>query len=121
MFCPDCEAEYKKGITFCPDCGVDLVAELTSDNRVHDKSEGTLVSLRSFSTGAEAEIVNGLLSQNGIRSFVEGSEFSVVPGTFSQEVVIMVDERDLQRAVDIYEAYFDAEEPAPSNEDQTEG
>jgi hypothetical protein len=33
----------------------------------------------------------------------------------------MVDERDLERAVDIYEAYFDAEEPAPSNEDQTEG
>ena len=121
MFCPDCEAEYKKGITFCPDCSVDLVPELKPANLVHDKIDGTVVPLRSFNTAAEADMVNGLLSQNGIRSFVEGSEFSVVPGTFSQEVVIMVDERDLERAVDIYEAYFDAEEPAPSNEDQTEG
>ena len=121
MFCPDCEAEYKKGITICPDCNVELVADLKADNLVHDKGESSPVPLRSFNTAAEAEMVNELLSQNGIRSFVEGSEFSVVPGTFSQEVVIMVDERDLERAVDIYEAYFDAEEPAPSNEDQTEG
>ena len=120
MFCPDCEAEYKKGITVCPDCGVELVAELDRDSRLHD-IEGSPVPLRSFNTAAEADMVNELLSQNGIRSFVEGSGFSVVPGTFSQEVVIMVDERDLERAVDIYEAYFDASEPAPSNEDQTEG
>jgi hypothetical protein len=121
MFCPNCEAEYKEGITFCPDCSLELVAVLAPDNRVHDKSGGSLVPLRSFNTAAEAEMVNQILSQNGIRSFVEGSEFSIVPGTFSQEVVIMVDERDVARAVDIYEAYFDAEEPAPSNEDQTEG
>ena len=121
MFCPDCEAEYKKGITFCPDCNVELVAELTPENRVHDKGEVNLVPLRSFNTAVEAEMANQLLSRNGVRSFVEGSTFSIVHGAFSKEIVIMVDERDLERAIDIYEAYFDADEPAPSNEDQTEG
>jgi hypothetical protein len=31
-----------------------------------------------------------------------------------------VDERDLARAVEIYEAYFDAESTAPAEEDQTD-
>ena len=121
MFCPSCEAEYKEGITSCPDCSVELVNELTPDTRVHDIEEGTSVPLQSFKSSAEAEMVNELLSNNGIRSFVEGGDFAVIPGSFSQEVVVMVDERDLPRAVEIYEAYFDTDQPAPSNEDQIDG
>jgi len=119
-FCPNCEAEYKEGITVCPDCEVELVPELTAENKVHDTGEGEPVALQSFKTSAEAELVRDLLDQNGIRSFVEGGEFAVIPGSFSQEVVVMVDERDLGRAVEIYEAYFDSETPAPTNEEPTE-
>jgi hypothetical protein len=121
MFCPDCEAEYKEGFTSCPDCNVELVSELTPETRVHDIEAGTSVPLQSFKSSAEAEMVNELLVNNGIRSFVEGGDFAVIPGSFSQEVVVMVDERDLSRAVEIYEAYFDADQPAPSNEDQIDG
>ncbi|HXG94337.1 MAG TPA: DUF2007 domain-containing protein [Blastocatellia bacterium] len=116
-FCPNCEAEYREGIKVCPDCEVELVPELTPDNRVHDKSEGEPVPLQSFKTATEAEMVSQLLVQNGIRAFVEGN-FAVIPGSFSQEVVVMVDERDLPRAIEIYEAFFDAESPAP--EEKTE-
>jgi hypothetical protein len=63
-------------------------------------------------------MVRETLEQNGIRAFVQGGEFAVIPSTFSQEVVVMVDERDLPRAVEIYNAYFDAESPAPT-EDQS--
>ena len=120
-FCPNCEAEYKEGITVCPDCGIELVGELTPENKVHDTSEGEPVALQSFKTGAEAEMVRELLEQNGIRSFVEGGDFAVIPSSFSQEVVVMVDERDLDRAIDIYKAYFDAESTAPPIDDQSEG
>ena len=119
-FCPNCEAEYREGIAVCPDCNVELVAELTQENKTHDTSEGEPVPLQSFKTGAEAEMVRELLEQIGIRSFVEGGDFAVIPSSFSQEVVLMVDERDLDRAIEIYKAYFDAESTAPVTEDQSE-
>jgi hypothetical protein len=119
-FCPNCEAEYKTGITVCPDCDIQLVAELTPENKVHDTSDGEPVQLQSFKTGAEAEMVRELLERNGIRSFVEGGDFAVIPSSFSQEVVVMVDERDLEQAVEIYKAYFDVESTAPFTEDQSE-
>ncbi|HST20830.1 MAG TPA: DUF2007 domain-containing protein [Blastocatellia bacterium] len=119
-FCPNCEAEYKTGITVCPDCDIDLVAKLTQENKVHDTSDGEPVQLQSFKTGAEAEMVREMLERNGIRSFVQGGDFAIIPSSFSQEVVVMVDERDLDQAVEIYNAYFDADSTAPSTEDQSE-
>lgn len=117
-FCPDCEAEYRAGITECADCGgVALVDKLTPENTVHDKAEAKLVRLRSFATSAEAEMVLDVLQRNGVRAFVEGGGFAVIPGNFSQEVAVMVDERDLVPAVELYEAYFESE-PAPPTEDQ---
>ena len=116
-FCPNCEAEYRAGITVCPDCNTDLVSELTPETRIHDKSDAEPVELRSFRNSAEAEMVSEMLEQNNIRSFVEGGEFAIIPGSFSQEVVVMVDERDLPRAVELYEAFFNAQ-PAPTSEDQ---
>jgi hypothetical protein len=119
-FCPNCEAEYREGIRVCPDCEIELVPELTPETTIHDKSEGEPVPLQSFKTGAEAEMVSQVLEQNGIRSFVQGGDFAVIPSSFSQEVVVMVDERDLDRAIEIYKAYFDIDEPAPASEDQPE-
>ena len=119
-FCPNCEAEYRAGIKVCPDCNLELVPELTPENKVHDTSEAEPVSLRSFSNSAEAEMVRETLEQNGIRAFVEGGEFALIPSSFSQEVAVMVDERDLARAIEIYEAYFDIESTAPAEEDQTD-
>lgn len=119
-FCPNCEAEYRPEVAVCPDCELELVPELTPATRVHDISEGEPVRLQSFSNSAEAEMVRETLNRNGVRAFVEGGEFAVIPSSFSQEVVVMVDERDLPRAIEIYEAYYNAESTAPAEDNQTD-
>src|SRR5262245_2978955 len=115
-FCPNCEAEYQPGVTVCADCNVALVDKLSPKTRTHDKERGEPVLLRSFKTSAEAELVSATLEQNGVRSFVEGGDFAIFPGTFSREVLVMVDERDLDRAIEIYEAFFNADSTAPAEE-----
>jgi hypothetical protein len=112
-FCPNCEAEYKPGITVCSDCDMELVAALTPETRIHDIEQGKTVVMQSFKTSAEADMVREVLENNGVRSFVEGGSFAVLPSSFSEEIVLMVDERDMVRAAEIYEAYFN--KPDSSN------
>ena len=109
MFCPVCEAEYEPGITLCPDDETALVEKLTSENTFHDGSEESLVPLHKLGSPAEAEMVNDILTQNGIRSIVKsgGSDaFSPLLSATSDGAVILVDERDADRAAEIYRAFF---------------
>jgi hypothetical protein len=109
MFCPECEAEYEAGVTRCSDDGAVLVERLTAENVVHDQSEARLVQLYKLGSPAEAEMVNEILRNNGIRSIVKsgGSDaFSPLLSATSEGAVILVDERDLDRAQEIYSAFF---------------
>jgi hypothetical protein len=119
--CPECKAEYEAGVTECTDCQVPLVDTLPPEEpgTPPDLEEGELVPMRNFGNAAEANLVAGLLEENGIRAFVPGGEFTVAPSSFSNEIVLLVDERDLDRAVALYDAYFaedvalEADAPVP--------
>ena len=109
MFCPLCESEYEPGIERCPDDDTDLVERLTPENTVHDHSEARFVPLHNIGSPAEAEMVNDILIQNGIRSVVQSSSmdaFSPLLSTTSPGAVVLVDERDFDRALEIYNAFF---------------
>lgn len=109
MFCPVCESEYQPGITECPDDNVALVERLTPENTVHDSSEADFVPLHRLGSPAEAEMVNDILAQNGIRSMVKsgGSDaFAPLLSATSEGAVIFVDERDADRAREVYDAFF---------------
>jgi len=112
MFCPVCEAEYEVGISRCPDDDIALVDRLTVDNAVHDSSEARLVQMHKLGSPAEAEMVNDILRNNGIRSVVKSGgadAFSPLLSATSEGAVILVDERDFDRAQEIYSAFFGAD------------
>jgi len=109
MICPVCEAEYEPGITQCPDDNTALVEKLTSR---HDNSEARFVSLHNFGSPAEAEMVNDILRQNGIRSMVKSGGADTLSPLLSatwEGAMILVDERDVDRAREVYGAFFGAD------------
>lgn len=108
MFCPVCESEYEAGITRCPDDNSELVKRLRSAT-AHDTSEAKFVPLHNLGSPAEAEMVNDILTQNGIRSVVQSGgadAFSPLLSSTSPGSVILVDERDFDRAKELYTAFF---------------
>ena len=109
MFCPTCESEYEPGITRCPDDGSELVDRLTVESGAHDDSEARFVPLHTLSSPAEAEMVNDILQQNGIRSVVQSGasdQFSPLFSVMAPGAQVLVDERDLDRARELYESFF---------------
>jgi hypothetical protein len=108
MICPVCEAEYQPGITRCPDDNAQLVENLDTAT-ARDHSEARFLPLHNVGSPAEAEMVNDILTQNGIRSVVQsgGSDaFSPLLSATAPGAVILVDERDMDRAQELYTAYF---------------
>ena len=109
MFCPVCESEYEAGITECPDDNSQLVEKLTPENTVHDGSEASFRVLHSFNSPAEAEMVQDLLSQNRVRSVVRSSGLDALSPLLSSSALgaaVLVDERDYDRAQELYAAFF---------------
>ena len=95
MFCPVCEAEYEEGITRCTDDGAELVERLTPENTLHDHSDARFVPLHNVGSPAEAEMV------------ADGADaFSPLLSAASPGALVLVDERDLDRAREIYESFF---------------
>jgi hypothetical protein len=109
MICPVCEGEYEPGITQCPTDNVPLVDKITS---TEDSSEARFVPLHNLGSPAEAEMVNDILTQNGIRSVVKSGgadAFSALLSATWEGAMILVDERDVDRAREVYQSFFGAD------------
>jgi hypothetical protein len=109
MFCPVCEAEYEPGIKRCTDDGSELVERLTPENTLRDHSEARFVPLHNIGSPAEAEMVADILTQNGVRAAVQSGgmdAFSPLLSAASPGALVLVDERDLDHAREIYESFF---------------
>jgi len=128
MFCPVCESEYRTGVTYCPDDGAQLVERLSAEEGATDASEARFVTLHTLSSPAEAEMVNDILRQNGVRSVVQSGAndaFSPVFSAVSPGVAVLVDERDLDQARELYASFFGEDTspltgPAGEGEEESE-
>ena len=126
MFCPTCESEYNPGITRCPDDDTELVERLTPGTTSPDDSEASFVVLHTLSSPAEGEMVSDILRQNGVRAAVQSGAsdaFSPLFSATSPGVAVLVDERDLDRAKELYTSFF-GEDTSPltgsTSEDEEE-
>ncbi|HVG39525.1 MAG TPA: DUF2007 domain-containing protein [Pyrinomonadaceae bacterium] len=123
MFCPTCEAEYEAGITSCPDDETELVERLTPENKLHDDSEARFVPLQSVGSPAEAEMVQDIMQQNDVRVAVQSGGMDALSPLLSATAdgaVVLVDERDYDRARELYAAFFGGDEtPLTGSEDET--
>lgn len=128
MFCPVCESEYEAGITRCPDDDVELVDHLSPETGATDDSDAKFVVLHTLSSPVEAEMVSDILRQNDVRSVVQSGgndAFSPVFSAVSPGAAVLVDERDLDRAKELYASFFGDDTspltgPADEGEDDTE-
>jgi hypothetical protein len=108
MFCPTCDAEYQPGITRCPDDNTDLVERLDPTTG-RDDSEARFLPLHNLGSPVEAEMVDDILRQNGIRSLVKSGgadALSPLLSSSSEGSMVFVDERDFDRAQELYSAFF---------------
>src|SRR6185295_5095811 len=122
MFCPTCQSEYQPGITRCPDDDTELVESLVGAD-VPDDSEANFVTLHTLSSPAEAEMVTDILRQNDVRAVVQAGAndaFAPVFSAVSPGVAVLVDERDLDRAKEIYASFF-GEDTSPLTGPADEG
>jgi hypothetical protein len=92
VVCPSCATVHPATQRFCPDCGMPLVhpGALTGDEPVsaaHARarkikpqlSEGTLVKVAGGRNQAEAELIQGLLLEEGVPSLLRRSAGFDVP------------------------------------------
>lgn len=108
MFCPVCEAEYQPGIRRCPDDNTELVERLDPTTG-SDDSEARFLPLHKLGSPVEAEMVNDILTQNGIRSMVKSGgadALSPLLSATAEGSIVLVDERDFDRAQELYSAFF---------------
>jgi hypothetical protein len=106
-FCPSCRAEYREGFRRCEECDVELVAELPAQ-RGHDRNPDKmqLAKLASFPNASEAEMIEELLEGNGINAVIRGDVDPIGATSGAEPATLLVDEADLARAREIYEAFF---------------
>lgn len=116
-FCPSCRTEYDSQVEKCETCKTKLVDSLPQSGS--GESEATeLVELSVFPNVSEAEMIREILEENGIRTIQIGEADPIGVTSGASPVTLLVEEKDIQRARELYEAYFSGSDTAGTSLEQ---
>lgn len=110
MFCPVCLYEYEKGVKKCTDCGAELVKELPPEDEAAEPNLET-VELTDVKDDIEADIIRGMLEQEGIYSFLKTNVLPhsniVLSGIFGKNKygILVINKEDRDKAKVVLEDY----------------
>ncbi len=104
--CPECRTAYGAEVRRCAECDVDLVDCLPQEADPNGDDGLELVELASFPIYPEAEMIKEVLEGNGIRTVLRGEADPIGVASGATPTTLLVEERDADRAREIYEAYF---------------
>lgn len=89
MFCPQCKAEFKEGITRCPECDVALVEQLTPEA---EYEFGDFVTIYQTANPGMLSIAKSILDNADIYFATKGEAFEEVFKSGTVELQVLRDE-----------------------------
>lgn len=89
MFCPQCKAEFKEGITRCPDCDVALVEHLVTDAQYEF---GDFVTIYQTANPGMLSIAKSILDNADIYFATKGEAFEEVFKSGTVELQVLRDD-----------------------------
>jgi hypothetical protein len=114
--------EYRSGILRCSDCDIALVESLPEENLAEEAAEDVeLVEMAHFTTVVEADMVKEMLEANDLHTIVRGEVDPIGATSGAAPITLLVEEKDLERATEIYNAFFAGEaveSEAPTEESE---
>ncbi|CAA9479695.1 MAG: hypothetical protein AVDCRST_MAG30-720 [uncultured Solirubrobacteraceae bacterium] len=130
LVCSSCEAGHQEPERFCRDCGMPLVHAAGESRHVTERqararkvkaqySEGPLVRVASARHQAEAELISGLLLEEGVASVVRRSGGFDVPDFLAagpRDILVASSGADVARDVLRAPAPDEGAPPAPPRE-----
>lgn len=111
QFCPNCQTEFGLEHRICENCGADLVD-------APEPGGLELVELATFPDVAEAEMIKELLEKNGIRTVLRGEIDPIGAASRAQPTTLLLEERDLARAQELYQAFFAGDGVEPDKQEE---
>jgi len=97
MICPNCKAEYRRGIYVCEGCDVPLVDFLPDDEKSEstEPQDNVFMDLFITSNAGEIAMIKSLLDDAGIDYYFQGERFaSVHSGAFPSRLYVRADQCD---------------------------
>jgi hypothetical protein len=113
-YCPSCHTEYGSWVESCAICKTGLVDSLPHASSENESEATELVELAAFPNVSEAEMIREIMEKNGLRTVQRGEADPIGVVSGAEPVTLLIEEKDIQCARELYEAYFSGNDIADS-------